>query len=125
MSKPRGERYTVAVDFDGVLHSHTSPWINAETIPDPPVPGAIEWLNAITKDFDIIIHTTRGEHLAGQVAVCEWLRLHGFDTAQLKRVTNIKPPALIYLDDRAYRFEGPGTFPTADEIHRAKPWNKR
>ncbi len=37
MSKTPGERYTVAVDFDGVLHAYISPWVNAHTIPDPPV----------------------------------------------------------------------------------------
>lgn len=124
MSKPAGERYTVAVDFDGVLHSYTSPWINAETIPDPPVPGAVEWLNSIWKDFDVVIHTTRGATPQGVAAVYQWLAVNGF-CGQIKLVTNIKPPALIYLDDRSYRFEGPGTFPSAEQIHRAKPWNKR
>lgn len=33
-----------------------------------------------------------------------------------------KPPTLVYLDDRAIRFEG--TFPTAQDIHNARPWNK-
>jgi 5'(3')-deoxyribonucleotidase len=123
VSKPAGERYTVAVDFDGVLHSYTSPWVNATTIPDPPVPGAIEWLTVIAHDFDVVIFTTRGETIEGQVAVLEWLRNHGLNGIQIKAVTARKPPALVYIDDRAWRFEG--TFPTADEIHRAKPWNKR
>lgn len=41
----RPQRYTLAVDFDGVLHQYTTPWSNAATIPDPPVDGAIAWLN--------------------------------------------------------------------------------
>jgi hypothetical protein len=36
-----------------------------------------------------------------------------------------KPPALVYLDDRAMRFEGPGTWPSVEEIHKARPWNKK
>lgn len=117
----RPARYTVAVDFDGVLHSYVTPWIDTATIPDPPVPGAIEWLNEIAKDFDVVIHTTRGDNLAGQVAVVEWLRKHGFGNGgEIKAVTNKKPMALVYIDDRAWRFVG--RFPTAEEIHAARPW---
>lgn len=125
MSEPVGERYTVAVDFDGVLHSYTSPWVNAETIPDPPVPGALEWLAEIAADFNVVIFTTRGKTPEGQRAVRHWLHENGWSAGMNATVTAEKPPALIYLDDRAYRFDGPGTFPTADQIHRARPWNKR
>ena len=38
------KKFTVAVDFDGVIHSYTTLWFTASVIPDPPVPGAIEWL---------------------------------------------------------------------------------
>ena len=128
MSKPKDQQYTVAVDFDGVLHSYTSPWVNAETIPDPPVPGAIEWLREIVKDFQVIIFTTRGKTDAGRAAVIAWLLKHGLHEAMAGGVsfpvTAEKPPALVYLDDRAIRFEGPGTFPTAQQIHAARPWNK-
>jgi hypothetical protein len=40
------------------------------------------------------------------------------------KVTAKKPPALIYLDDRAVRFTGPGSFPSPEDIHRARPWHK-
>lgn len=121
--KPQGERYTVAVDFDGVVHSYTTPWIAAETIPDPPVEGAIEWLNEIGEWFEVVIHTTRAKTREGMVAVGEWLTKHGF-VGQVV-ITDCKVPALIYLDDRAWRFMGPGSFPTREQIHRALPWNKR
>ena len=35
---------TVLVDFDGVIHSYTSPFTTPDEIKDPPVPGAFEWL---------------------------------------------------------------------------------
>ena len=38
---------TVCVGFDGVIHSYVSGWRGAAVIPDPAVPGAIAWLNAI------------------------------------------------------------------------------
>lgn len=134
MSKPTGERYTIAVDFDGVIHSYTTPWINAHTIPDPPVEGAIEWLGQMVQKFQVIIHTTRGETWRGRRAIRAWLKRYsqalwwpapGFVGIEEVRVVYKEPKALIYLDDRAVRFEGPGTFPTAEQIHRARPWNKQ
>jgi len=116
------KRYTVAVDFDGVLHSYEQPWINAETIPDPPVPGAIAWLRSISEEFDVVIFTTRGATVEGQRAVRHWLHEHGWEAGINATVTDKKPPALVYLDDRALRFDG--TFPTAQAIHQARPWNK-
>lgn len=121
VSKPKNERYTVAVDFDGVLHSYTSPWVNEHTIPDGPVPGAVEWLLEIAKHFHVVIFTTRGRTLAGKLAVQGWLRQLGVHVAE-EDVTFEKPAALVYIDDRAWRFEG--RFPTRQEIHEARPWNK-
>ena len=34
----------LAIDFDGVLHSYTSGWKGARSIPDPPVYGSLDWL---------------------------------------------------------------------------------
>ena len=127
MSKPRDQRYTIAVDFDGVLHRYDSPWINEYTIPDLPVGGALEWVaEMLAAGFDIVIFTTRGKTTAGRDAVHNWLVKHWKDAPLLRlQVTAEKPPALVYLDDRAMRFDGPGTFPTAQQIHAARPWNKR
>lgn len=144
------KRYTVAVDFDGVLHSYVSPWKNAWTIPDPPVPGAIEWLSQMVEKFDVAVFSTRNRSFFGRWAMKSWLRRHTYNhyadlaygagrhwthldteeeawraavgTIARFKFPKHKPAALIYVDDRAYRFEG--HFPTADEIHRARPWNK-
>lgn len=131
MSKPAGQRYTIAVDFDGVIHAYDSTWINAHTIPDDPVDGAIEWLYEMIQKFDIVIFSTRCKTWRGRRAVRRWLKEHsgnwwfeGFGANGLEdiRLSYEKPPALIYLDDRAVRFSG--TFPTASEVHQLRPWNK-
>ncbi len=117
-------KYTVAVDFDGVIHSYVQPWVDHHVIPDPPVEGVIDWLNGIVKDFVVVIFTTRGSTDAGCTAVRDYLVQHGaHDWATYVVVTDKKPPALIYLDDRAYRFDGTN-FPSAGDILRARPWNK-
>lgn len=115
-------RYTIAVDFDGVIHRYDTPFIAPETIPDEPVDGAIEWLKQISKDFDVVIFTTRARTTEGVLAVREWLTSRGFGGMPYA-VTDRKPAALIYIDDRAYRFDGTH-FPTKDEIHQARPWHK-
>ena len=125
VSKPAsGQRYTVAVDFDGVLHSYVSPWVNEHTIPDPPVDGAIEWLaEMLAGGLDVVIFTTRGKTAAGRDAVQQWIARHWPEAPRLQ-VTAEKIPALVYLDDRAMRFQGPGHWPSVQDIHRARPWNK-
>ncbi len=155
-------RYTICVDFDGVIHSYTSPWVKPHVIPDPPVEGAIIWLHQMVQHFTVVIFSTRCRTWRGRRAMRRWLRLYsafkwddtpnmqsdglipgldkfGFVPAVgggLRRAASrglchiqfsyTKPPALIYLDDRAVRFEGPGTFPTKDAIHRQYiPWNNQ
>jgi len=115
-------RATVAVDFDGVLHSYTTPWAGADICPDPPVEKAIEWLNDIVQSFDVVILTTRGGQTGGDRAVLTWLKDNGYVGPDLY-VTSHKVPALLYIDDRAWRFTGTN-FPTVEEIEQAIPWNK-
>ena len=38
---------TVCVDFDGVIHQHTTPWTDACDIHDPPVEGAFDYLREL------------------------------------------------------------------------------
>ena len=132
MAKASGERYTVAVDFDGVIHAYESPWVAPHVIPDMPVRGAIDWLHDTIQKFDVVIFTTRGKTWRGRWAVRRRLRrfsgFRWFDGAGSRGtenvvVTAVKPAALVYVDDRAYRFDGTN-FPSASDVHRARPWNK-
>jgi hypothetical protein len=127
--KKAGERYTIAVDFDGVIHQYVTPWVAAHIIPDPPIPGAIEWLSRMIQKFDIVIATTRGNTIRGRIAVYRWLYKHGgvglwYEAPGYRGLEDIlvkgKPVALVYLGDRAMRFAG--DFPTPEDIHAARPW---
>lgn len=125
------KRYTIAVDFDGVIHRYDSPWKNAHTIPDYPVDGAIFWLSDMLQHFDVVIFSTRCKTWRGRRAVRKWLQRYGgnlyYETMGFPGIEDVKlsyekPPALVYLDDRAMRFEG--SFPSKQDIHNARPWNK-
>lgn len=113
------DRKTVAVDFDGVIHSYTSGWLGADVIPDPPVPGAIEFLNELAQNYTVCIFTTRAAHEGGREAIMRYLLEYGF-TGEFAEITHEKGPAIFYLDDRAWRFRG--IFPTMNQIRRAYPW---
>lgn len=115
---PADRRYTVCTDFDGVLYSYTSGWLGPDVLPDPPVPGAIEWLREVAAEYEVVVLTTRGATLEGCIAVQEWLARHGYDDEIA--VTCKKPPALFYLDDRGWRFNG--RFPAMRVIRHVKPW---
>jgi len=124
---------TVLIDFDGVLHSYSSGWQGASSIPDSPNPGAIEFLQRLIDDPDIepIIWTSRvhckenedpADSENAKTAIRQWLYLQGLrpDDVQQLKVTNEKPPAVLLIDDRAYNFSG--LFPTLEFIHNFTPW---
>ena len=124
---------TVCLDFDGVVHSYTSPWTGPRDIPDPIVKGAIEFiLTCLVAGWAVVIFSTRSHHYGGQSAMLNWLEkesgLCWHDSPAGPGTMNVtfpkeKPPAILYIDDRGYHFEG--TFPTIKFMENFKPWNKK
>jgi hypothetical protein len=115
----------ICIDFDGVIHSYTSPWLTATEIPDPPVPGAFEAIaRYINAGFLVHIHSCRCSTRPAIRAIRAWfLRNGGEVLLRHLKFAERKPKALLYIDDRGFRFEG--AFPTPEEILAFKPWNKR
>lgn len=114
---------TIVLDFDGVLHSYTSGWKGAEAIPDPPTPGAQDFVRSLQDaGYTVVICSTRAESPEGADAMAAWLYANDFP--DFLGLTHGKPPALVYLDDRALRFDG--EWPDMDALEAAAiPWNKR
>ena len=91
-------RLRVALDFDGVLNTYDG-W-NGEHDLFYPRQGVGLFLAKLDEKYDVIIFTLRKPHL-----VWSWLieyRLAEYITD----VTNVKPKAFVYVDDRACKFEG-------------------
>lgn len=135
--------HTLAVDFDGVIHSYERGWLDG-TIYGEPLPGALEALTELRKTYAVFVHTTRWPK-----QVAEWLAGHGVPTCvetglhfefwndqTQVLVTNRKLPAVAYLDDRAVLFvswpqalavlrgeaaeaSAASVLPTADRLARA------
>lgn len=117
---------TVLVDFDGVLHSYTSGWKGPTIIPDPPVEGAIEWLDRLLQDgrFKVCIFSTRNHQEGAIEAMREYLLENGIPTALVAQLDFPlkKIPAVLTIDDRGFHFRG--KFPTLDSIAEFSPWHK-
>lgn len=109
---------TIAVDFDGVIHAYSKGWQDG-SIYDLPLPGAVRTLDLLMEKNSVFIHTSRNPR---QVAEWIWKMTGIVCTTHIPRewwgrrktfwnkrgvllVTNLKLPATIYIDDRAYRFE--------------------
>jgi len=114
-------KQTVVFDFDGVIHSYTSGWQGVGVIPDPPVPGIKEAIDNIRAvGYEVVVVSTRCATLDGLRAVEEYLDKHGII---VDNVMKEKPPAIVYIDDRAICFDGhPETLLT--KIVNFTPWNK-
>lgn len=133
----------VCLDFDGVIHGYQSGWKGAATIPDEPVPGAIDAMLAyLDAGFDVHVFSSRSKSIFGRFAMKRWLAEHiasawehgsrsiSFAEAECmgdaREVVRrfkfpwFKPAATITIDDRAMQFKG--TWPHPDDIKAFKPW---
>lgn len=125
----------LCLDFDGVIHSYASGWKGADVIPDPPVPGALQFIAAAVEHFTVAVYSSRSGQPGGVQAMQQWLGYwsvderygmpsdfnHGLWGEILWPLE--KPAALVTLDDRAITFTG--HWPSLDWLRAFKPWNKR
>lgn len=119
----------LVLDFDGVVHSYVSPWVDSHVIADAPVPGALDFIRRALDVFDVQIYSSRSASSTGRTAMQGWLLDHAMqlDKDDYSWVFNVKwpdtkPPAHITLDDRVWCFTG--SWPPLDELLKFKPWNK-
>jgi hypothetical protein len=109
---------TVAVDFDGVIHTYDKGWQDGSIYGDF-MPGAVVGLTRLMLKYAVFIHTTRNRHQVAhwiedrsghafecvtQPHILPWKRQF-WNERNLLLVTNRKLPAIAYIDDRAIRFE--------------------
>lgn len=136
---------SICLDFDGVINSYTSPFTTPNDLPDPPMPGAFAFIRQLlSNDFNVFIMSARFPRLTdlgdspdkwgprGLESVIKWFIKHGaqdlIDITMQPKVegkpslffTINKPKAVLYIDDRAFKFEG--SFPSLEYIATFLPW---
>lgn len=103
------ESSTIAIDFDGVIHSFELGFHDG-TIYGTPIPGSIESLEKISKKYRIVLYTAKAKKdrplingKTGTELVWEWLKKYDIDK-YIDEITAEKPRAICYIDDKAISF---------------------
>lgn len=108
---PAGRKPTLLIDFDGTLHQYTG-WKGLTHI-DGPIEGARRALYLLERNYKLVCFSTRSREVVEQA-----LRLWGFPKM---KVTNIKEPAELIIDDRALTFRGVWDQTFLDSIRDFQP----
>lgn len=115
---------TVVFDFDGVIHSYSSGWQGADIANDPPVEGIMDAMKSIKgAGYDIAVVSSRCATPGGRACVNDYLLKYDI----LKYIDTIckeKPPAIVYIDDRAICFDG-NAKSLLLQIQSFKPWYRQ
>ena len=88
----------LAIDFDGTIHDIKHP-IKGRRM-GPPIKGAQETLSRFKEEgHTIIVHSVRGDD--PRHVIKDWM---DFYKVPYDSITNIKPQADFYIDDKGLRF---------------------
>jgi len=102
-------RRNIGIDFDGVIHKNSKGFHDG-TVYDDPVDGVNEALELLSKKFNLVIYTCKANvdrplinGKTGIQMIWEWLKKYNLDE-YISEVTDKKPRALFYIDDKAITF---------------------
>ena len=97
------KKETICFDFDGVIHSYVSGWKGIDIIPNTIVPGIDGAIKLLRSEYRIVVHSTRCNEEKGLKAIKDYLDKNNI---VVDDIVDRKPRAILYVDDRAFRFEG-------------------
>lgn len=114
---------TVVFDFDGVIHRYSKGWQDG-SIYDKPTEGIYEVLGQLKqKNYEIVIVSTRCSTDEGMQEINDWLERYGLN-GLIDKVCKEKPPAMVYVDDRAIKFDGNNIGSLVSQIENFKTWQQ-
>ena len=108
-------RDRICIDFDNVIHLW-NPRQSIALVKGDPVPGAKEAIALLREKYEVVVLTARATK--GKKAIARWLKEQGI---VVDGITSVKPPALIYVDDRAVHFYGDWA-ETLRDIQQFRAW---
>lgn len=98
MIDDKNKRIVIAIDFDGVMNKYKG-WRGDKVLYKPQA-NLLKFIRKVYKNYDIVIFTCRDVK-----TVYAWIDEYNLRDYILS-VTNLKPQAFVYIDDRAIRFNG-------------------
>jgi len=114
----------IAIDFDGVICSNHERDYNQEVMLRKPIAGAYDFIKRLlTPENKVSVYSARARTFTGVHTIQDYLTfVVGLSYTEISTIdiSDKKPIADIYIDDRAIRFEG--TWPTHEEL-KAKSTN--
>ena len=114
----------ICVDFDGVISDYKDGW-QGPYLFGPPIEGAFEFIDALlTRGYKVRVFTARAQWPNMDRAIRDWMIDNGLPAALVSQleVDNVKCPAKLYIDDRAFAFNG--TWPSMKFVDSFEPWHK-
>jgi len=113
----------ICLDFDNVINNYGS-WENEGfvKIKGKPMPGIKKAIKQFKKtDCIVLVHSVRCGHVGGRHAVILYLEQYHI---KVDEVFANKPPADVYVDDKAITFKGEWDEHMIQAILEFKSWNK-
>lgn len=99
----------ICVDFDGCIHSYENGWQQGKLY-GTVVPGFFKWALERQIDFKVNVYSSRSSDDTLRVAMKDWIYDNykkEYNNNNLKLYFPVKkPPSIVYIDDRGYRFNG-------------------
>lgn len=134
----------IVIDFDNTIAGYEGGWQGIDIIPEPPIPGAMEFIIEAMEFFTVNIFSSRSSSPIGMKAMQEYITLHmetllGGGKQPLQAIDRkvcvdilsqiqwptTKPPAFLSIDDRGLQFNGDWSKFVPAELIKFKPWNKK
>ena len=99
---------TIVFDFDGVIHKYSKGWQDGSIydIPNDNIYNVLSQLK--NKGYEIVVVSTRCAQPGGIIAIENWLDKNHLGE-YVDKVCKEKPPAMVYVDDRAICYDPDAT----------------
>lgn len=92
------DKKVIAIDFDGVLNNYSG-WAGEDELGTPRECTEL-FLKMLSERFKVVVFTVRDSQ-----RVRNWLKEYNL-LYMVDHITNRKPKAIAYIDDRAINFNG-------------------
>lgn len=112
---------TIVFDFDGVIHKYSKGWQDG-SIYDEPIEGIREVISKLHKEYTIFIVSSRCNEIKSKEEMIRWLDKYNIEYDGL---SNVKVPAIVYIDDRAITFNPKNIKTLINDIKTFEPWQKQ